>query len=188
MLLDGETARLKMPNQHWLDLIGRVRPGTDPGKLEARLRLELHAWQASHVGDMSAQEREIWQQKLYLTAGGAGVDEMREGYKGGLTILLSAAGCVLLLACANIANLLLARGIRERQQTSIRIALGAQRRRLTAGMIAEFQKARETNILFLGPEVLHPWQKPAGKILARCGMYRIPSHFRAQFAIRHVAK
>ena len=138
LLLEGETARLKMPNQHWLDLIGRVRPGTDPGKLEARLRVELHAWQASHVADMSAQEKEIWQQqKLYLTSGGAGVDEMREGYKDGLTILLSAAGCVLLLACANIANLLLARGLKERQQTSIRIALGAQRRRLVRKALVE---------------------------------------------------
>jgi putative ABC transport system permease protein len=138
MLLDGETAKLKMPNQHWLDLIGRVRPGTKAGELEARLRVELHAWQASHFADMNAQEREIWQQqKLYLTAGGAGVDEMREGYKDGLTILLSAAGCVLLLACANIANLLLARGLRDRQQTSIRIALGAQRRRLVRKALVE---------------------------------------------------
>ena len=138
MLLDGPTARLKMPNQHFLDIIGRVRPGIDPKKLEARLRVELHAWQASHLADMSAQDKEVWQQqKLYLTPGGAGVDELREGYREGMTILLSAAGCVLLLACANIANLLLARGLRNRQQTSIRIALGAPRRRLVRKALVE---------------------------------------------------
>lgn len=138
LLLDGATARLKMPDQHWLDIIGRVRPGTDPKKLEARLRLELNAWQASHLSDMNPQDKEIWQQqKLFLTPGGAGVDEMRESYRDGLTILLGAAGCVLLLACANIANLLLARGLRNRQQTSIRIALGAPRSRLVRKALVE---------------------------------------------------
>lgn len=127
-----------MSDQHWLDIIGRVRPGTVPKKLEARLRLELHAWQATHLAEMSPQDKEMWQQqKLFLTPGGAGVDEMRENYRDGLTILLGAAGCMLLLACANIANLLLARGLRNRQQTSIHIALGAPRRRLVRKALVE---------------------------------------------------
>jgi putative ABC transport system permease protein len=137
-LIDGATAKLGMPDRHWLDLIGRVRPGTDPKRLEARLRIELHTWQASHLADMNAGEKEEWQQqKLYLVPGGAGIDDMRETYRDGLTILLSAAGCVLLLACANIANLLLARGLRNRRQTSIRIALGAPRRRLMRKALVE---------------------------------------------------
>ncbi len=137
-LLDGARQQLKIPDQHWLDIIGRVRPGTDPKKLESRLRVELHAWQASHLSDMSAQDKEVWpQQKLYLSPGGAGVDALREDYREGMTILLAAAGCVLLLACANIANLLLARGLRNRQQTSIRIALGAPRRRLVRKALVE---------------------------------------------------
>ncbi len=137
-LLDGATAKLKMPDRHWLDLIGRVRPRTDPKRLEARLRIELHAWQASHLADMNAQEKEVWQQqKRHLTPGGSEIDDVRETYRDGLTILLSAAGCVLLLACANIANLLLARGLRNRQQTSIRVALGAPRRRLVRKALVE---------------------------------------------------
>ena len=137
-LLSEKLSRLKMPSQHWLDVVGRVKPGTDPKQLEARLRLELHDWQASHVPDMSPQEKEIWQQqKLYLTPGGAGIAAMKEEYEDGLKLLLAAAGCVLLVACANIANLLLARGLRNRQQTSVRIALGASRGKLVRTALVE---------------------------------------------------
>jgi putative ABC transport system permease protein len=138
VLLDGATERLKSPDQHFLDLVGRVKPGTDPKALEAQLRGELHNWQASHLADMSPQEKEIWQkQTLHLTAGGAGVNNMREDYADGLKLLLAAAGCVLLVACANIANLLLARGLKNRQQTAIRIALGSGRRRLVRKALVE---------------------------------------------------
>jgi putative ABC transport system permease protein len=138
VLLDGATERLKSPDQHFLDLIGRVKPGTNPKALEAQLRGELHNWQASHVADMSAREKEEWQkQTLHLTAGGAGVNNMREDYADGLKLLLAAAGCVLLVACANIANLLLARGLKNRQQTAIRIALGSGRRRLVRKALLE---------------------------------------------------
>ena len=137
-LLSAKLSRLKMPSQHWLDLVGRVKPGTDPKQLEARLRLELHDWQANHLPDMSPQEKEIWQQqKMYLTPGGAGVAAMKEEYEEGLKLLLAAAGCVLLVACANIANLLLARGLRNRQQTSVRIALGASQGKLIRAALVE---------------------------------------------------
>lgn len=136
--LEGTQSHLKLPNQHWLDIIGRVKPGTDPKQLEARLRVELHDWQASHVQDMTPQEKEVWQQqKLFLTPGGAGVAAMKEDYQDGLKLLLYAAGCVLLVACANIANLLLARGLRNRQQTAVRTALGASKGRLIRASLVE---------------------------------------------------
>jgi predicted permease len=62
---------------------------------------------------------------------------LRDQYEDGLRLLLIAAGCVLLLACANLANLLLARGLKERGQTSIRVALGASRGRLVRGVLVE---------------------------------------------------
>ena len=137
-MLEGVQSRLKMPNQHWLDIIGRVKPGTDPKQIEAKLRVELHDWQASHVQDMVPQEKEVWQQqKLFLTPGGAGVAAMKEGYQDGLKLLLYAAGCVLLVACANIANLLLARGLKNRQQTAVRTALGASKGRLMRAALVE---------------------------------------------------
>ena len=137
-LIDGATARLKRPNTNFLDLLGRVRPGTNPTSLEAKLRVELHSWLASHVPDMDPGEKQLWQQQtLHLTAGDAGVTSMREQYKDGLKLLLVASACVLLVACGNLANLMLARGLRDRAQTSVRVALGASRGRLVRKSLVE---------------------------------------------------
>ncbi len=137
-LIDGATARLKRPNGNFLDLIGRVRPGIKPKTLEAKLKVELHDWLASHVPDMEPGEKELWhQQTLHLIPGGAGVAAMRDDYEDGLRLLLIAAGCVLLVACANLANLMLARGLKDRAQTSVRVALGASRGRLVRKVLIE---------------------------------------------------
>jgi putative ABC transport system permease protein len=137
-LIDGQTARLKRPNGNFLDLIGRVGPGVNPKSLEARLKVELHDWLASHVPDMEPREKQLWQrQTLHLIPGGAGVAQMRSQYQDGLRLLLIAAGCVLLVACANLANLMLARGLKDRAQTSVRVALGASRGRLMRKVLVE---------------------------------------------------
>jgi predicted permease len=130
-LIAGASSRLENPGLAWLDLIGRVRPGTNPRTLEAQLQGELHQWLASHRLDMSAHDRaRLNDQTLHLTPGGAGVSLMREQYQDGLRLLLIAAICVLLLACANIANLLLARNVRNARQTATRAAIGASPARL----------------------------------------------------------
>ncbi len=137
-LVDGAASRLKQPSTNFLDLIGRVKPGTNPKMLEAQLRGELHGWLASHVADMQPQDKETWQkQTLHVVPGAPGVDSMASNYGDGLKLLLAAAACVLLVACANLANLLLARGLKDRQQTSIRVALGASRRRLVRKALVE---------------------------------------------------
>ena len=137
-LIDGETARLKRPSSNFLDIIGRVRPGVNPKSLEAKLKVEFHDWLASHVPDMAPGEKQLWtQQTLHLVPGGAGVEVMRDQYQDGLRLLLIAAACVLLVACANLANLMLARGLKDRAQTSIRVALGASRSRLVRGVLVE---------------------------------------------------
>jgi len=137
-LIDGETARLKRPNTNFLDLIGRVRVGVDPKSLEAKLKVEFYDWLASHVPDMEPGEKQLWQkQTLHLVPGGAGVAALRDQYQDGLKLLLVAAGCVLLVACGNVANLMLARGLKDRAQTSIRLALGAPRKRLVRKSLVE---------------------------------------------------
>jgi putative ABC transport system permease protein len=138
LVIDGATSRLKRPNGNFLDLIGRVRPGTNPKLLEAKLKVEFHDWLASHVPDMEPGEKQLWQQQtLHLTPGGAGVAAMRDQYQDGLKLLMVAAACVLLVACGNLANLMLARGLKDRAQTSIRVALGASRRRLVRKALVE---------------------------------------------------
>jgi predicted permease len=137
-LIAGGTSRLRNPRLAWLDVIGRIRPGTNPKTVEAQLQVELHQWLASHVADMTPQEKVLWErQTLHLAPGGAGVSLMREEYQNDLLLLLLAAFCVLLVACANIANLLLARGLKDRPQTALLTALGASRARLLSQALAE---------------------------------------------------
>jgi len=136
--LEGAVSRLRRPNGNYLDLIGRVRSGINPTSLEAKLRVEFHDWLASHVPDMEPGEKQLWQQQtLHLIPGGAGVAAMRDEYQDGLKLLLVAAACVLLVACGNLANLMLARGLKDRAQTSVRMALGASRTRLVRKALVE---------------------------------------------------
>ncbi|QNI32203.1 ABC transporter permease [Alloacidobacterium dinghuense] len=138
LLIDGATARLKRPNGNFLDLLGRVHPGVNPKTLEAKLRVEFHDWLASHVPDMEPGEKQLWQQQtLHLVPGGAGVASMKAQYEDGLRLLLIASTCVLLVACGNLANLMLARGLKDRAQTSVRVALGASRQRLVRKALVE---------------------------------------------------
>src|SRR6202453_4248961 len=138
LMIDGATARLKRPNGNFLDIIGRVRPGVNPKLLEAELKVELHNWLASHVPDMEPGENQLWQQQtLHLPPGVAGVAATRDQYQDGLRLLLVAAGCVLPVACGNLANLMLARGLKDRAQTSIRMALGASWKRLARKALVE---------------------------------------------------
>jgi len=90
------------------------------------------------VPDMEPGEKQLWQQQtLHLSPGDAGVTAMREQYQEGLKLLLVASACVLLVACGNLANLMLARGLKDRAQTSVRVALGASRGRLVRKSLVE---------------------------------------------------
>jgi predicted permease len=116
---------------HWLALIGRIQPGTSPASVEARMRLELARWLRSHWDDMSANDRaKVPAQTLFLRPGGAGITSMREEYQHWLEILMAVTGCTLLIVCANVATLMLVRGLERRRQTSLIIALGARRSRV----------------------------------------------------------
>lgn len=138
LIIDGQTARLKRPNGNFLDLIGRTKPGTAPKTLEAKLRVELHDWLASHVSDMEPSEKEVWQkQTLRLVPGGGGVSDMKAHYKDGLKLLFLGSACVLLVACGNLANLMLVRGLKNRAQISVRVALGASRSQLVRKALTE---------------------------------------------------
>jgi predicted permease len=116
---------------HWLDLIGRIQPGATPASIEAEMRVELKQWLRSHWSEMSANDRAKFpEQTLFLSPGGAGITSMREKYEHWLQILMTVTGFVLLIVCANVANLMLVRGMERRRQTSLSMALGARASRL----------------------------------------------------------
>jgi predicted permease len=137
-LVQGVNSLLHVPDAHWLDLIGRIEPGVTATSIEAGMRVELKQWLRSHWGEMDANTRaNLPQQTLYLSPGGAGITSMREHYEHWLQILMVVSGFVLLIVCANLANLMLVRGIERRQQTALSIALGARASRLVRQALTE---------------------------------------------------
>ncbi|HEX4807673.1 MAG TPA: ABC transporter permease [Bryobacteraceae bacterium] len=131
-------ADLNKVDTHWLDLIGRIQPGATPGFIEAEMRVELKQWLRSHWGEMSANDRANFpSQTLFLSPGGAGITSMREEYEHWLQILMMVSGFVLLIVCANVANLLLVRGMERRRQISLSMALGAKPSRLVKQALTE---------------------------------------------------
>jgi predicted permease len=136
--LQRESTLLDLKDANWLDIIGRVRPGVTQVSAEAEARVLLRQWQELHAGDMDANGRAvIAKQGFFLSAGGSGITSMREQYERWLQILMAASGFVLMIVCANVANLMLVRGIERRQQISLSIALGAQTSRLIKQALTE---------------------------------------------------
>jgi putative ABC transport system permease protein len=137
-LINGSSSILDFPQQDWLDVIGRVAPGADVKSMEAHLQVELQQWLLSPVAKLEPGERALVpKQTLHLSPGGAGVQMMRDEYQSGLHLLMWVSGFVLLIACANVANLMLVRATTRKQQTSIRAALGAPRARQIGLVLTE---------------------------------------------------
>jgi predicted permease len=131
-------ADLNKYDTHWLALIGRIQPGATPTPLETEMRAELKQWLRSHWGEMSANDRARFpDQTLYLIPGGAGITSMREQYEHWLQILMMVSGIVLLIVCANVANLMLVRGMERRRQTALSMALGARASRVVRQALTE---------------------------------------------------
>ncbi len=131
-------ADLNKIDTHWLELIGRLQAGAKPASIEAEMRVELKQWLRSHWGEMDANDRAKFpEQTLFLSPGGAGIASMREQYQHWLQILMAVTGFVLLIVCANVANLMLVRGMERRRQTSLSMALGARTSRLVRQPLIE---------------------------------------------------
>jgi predicted permease len=129
-LLDQDGSLLAHSELHWLYAIGRLKPDASPRQVQARVTLEVQQWLTSEGQIPETYRSEIAKQHVTLTPASGGVARLRARYSDGLRLLAAASGLVLLIACANVANLLFAQGTAQRAQTVMRIALGAPRSRL----------------------------------------------------------
>src|SRR5215469_142316 len=132
------TSLLHRRGANWLYLLGRVKPGTDLKQLQAKMSASLRNYLATlPMYQKQDEAKNLAESHVVLTPGGAGIENMQQQFGTGLKLLITVSALVLLIACANIANLVLVRGMARRAETSIRMALGAQRSRLIRQMLTE---------------------------------------------------
>ena len=147
-MINADGSLLHQPVSAWLRMIGRLRPGASIDGMAPRLTGVLRQWMQNDSGYpsnwMPDVIRMLPNQVLSVIPAGAGVAMMKEEYGRSLQILLSVCALVLLIACANVANLLLARGVARRGQTAVRLAVGA-----TPGQIVT-QALTESILLAMG--------------------------------------
>jgi predicted permease len=126
------------PNMRWLYLVGRVKPGVQMAplsqKVSALVRQSFGQTEAFSSGE---GKRLLAKAHVALTPGGAGIQDLQEAYGSNLRVLMAISGLVLLIACANVANLLLARGAARKAEISLRAALGAKRGQIIRQLLTE---------------------------------------------------
>lgn len=138
-LLFPDNDEREMRRYWWLSAFGRLKPGWTLAQADAHLKtISPEIFRATAPAGYTPEDtRNYLEFRLQAREAARGVSGLRRNYGDSLGYLLAATGVLLLIACANLANLLLARGSARQREFALRLAIGASRRRLVAQMLTE---------------------------------------------------
>jgi predicted permease len=136
---NGDFIRLNDPKSHFMNLIGRLRPGVTPRQAEANINVVYQQLLPTYIGNPPGPDeaRLIRTAVVNLTPADKGLSNLKRKYQTPLVILMIVVALVLVIACANVANLLVALGAKRQREVAVRVAIGAGRGRLIRQLLTE---------------------------------------------------